>query len=124
MAHPYFTSGADKAYSTGGPAMIELAANQFGLYAGDGIPDGLVQALDAVFYLFQTVSVGAGFNQADYNLDGAVEDIWSSDDGTSWTFETGFRPWPHVTTVHGGCLWLIGSRHVPAFPGSRRLPGA
>jgi hypothetical protein len=85
-----FSSSAGSAYSDGGPAMVELATNVYGLPAGDGVPDGKIQALDAAFYLAETVSAGVGFNQADYNLDGSVDssDLTLFVDNTTSGYET------------------------------------
>jgi hypothetical protein len=69
MDHSFLASGA----ATGTNPMKDLGGGVFGMYAGDGEPDGTVQALDFNIYLAETEEGASGYNLGDYNLDGQTQ---------------------------------------------------
>jgi hypothetical protein len=70
-SHDFLETGAG--YTTGPPALKDLGNGFWGLFAGDGDPDGNVQALDFDTYIAQTLAGASGYQSGDYNMDGSVQ---------------------------------------------------
>jgi hypothetical protein len=68
-----FTLSQSAAHTTGPNPMKSLPNNRFGMFAGDGVPDGVVQALDFNLYLLEIIGGAAGYNPGDYDMDGDTQ---------------------------------------------------
>lgn len=80
-----FTTGQNKAYTTGAAPMAELEPGVFGLVSGDANGDGTINGLDAMYWYNN--SGATDYNTADLNLDSQIDntdrDIWKSKNGLS-----------------------------------------
>jgi hypothetical protein len=75
-----FTDAANKAYSDGAPGQKEIAAGIWGMYGGDGSGAGNITNYDYL-NVWKPVAGTKGYDKADYNMDGQVEnkdknDVW------------------------------------------------
>jgi hypothetical protein len=61
------------AYGTNPMKDLGGGPGPFGMYAGDGWPDGVLQALDLGVYLNETTSGAVGYSPGDYNLSAIPE---------------------------------------------------
>lgn len=67
-----FTSAGSQAYSSGSASQASLGSGLYGLFAADGLPDGLVTALDFSLWIAETTAGETGYRIPDYNMDGKV----------------------------------------------------
>ncbi len=79
-----FTTGVAKAYPGSGNTLSSLGSGKYGLFTGDGTPDGVIIATDFTEWLAETTAGATGYQTADYNLDG----ICSALDFTAWLKNT------------------------------------
>lgn len=79
-----FTTGVAQAYPGSGNTLSSLGSGKYGLFAGDGTPDGVIIATDFTEWLAETTAGAIGYQRADYNLDG----ICSALDFTAWLKNT------------------------------------
>ncbi len=71
-----FTTAISQAYSGGAPPMVELENGVFGLYAGDGNSDGVVDDDDRNdIWLPENGTAWSYSKWGDFNLDGAIDAI-------------------------------------------------
>ncbi len=76
-----FTTGTNQAYANGQAGQKEIATGIWGLYGGDGANGGNITDYDKE-NIWKPAAGTSGYSQADYNLNGQVENmdknnIWS-----------------------------------------------
>ncbi len=82
-----FTTGEDKAYTSGPTPMADLGGGKFGMFSGDGNSNGFVTASDNnSIWLPQFLVSAYGYNSGDYNLSGFVT---ASDNNQNWLVNNG-----------------------------------
>ncbi len=80
-----FTTGNNKAYTTGPNPMVNLASGKFGMYSGDGNSSGFITASDNNLIWLPQNGL-SGYYSGDYNLSGNVT---AADNDSYWLINNG-----------------------------------
>ena len=83
-----FTTGQDKAYTTGPLPLADLGGGKYGMFAGDANADGTINATDYNFYWLRETGTPFEYylKTADFNLDATIN---TTDYNSFWLINNG-----------------------------------